>query len=139
MAEGILSCKKEVESNQDMVNKIKNKYRIKNTLGYSLNALIDYNHPLDIFAHLIIGAEGTLAFFSSVELETIDDPPLKSTGLGLFNSVEEAVSALSILVDEGADAIELMDDASLSTEKYIQNAHYDCLLYTSPSPLDKRK
>ena len=125
LAEGILSCKKEVESNQDMVNKIKNKYRIKNTLGYSLNALIDYNHPLDIFAHLIIGAEGTLAFFSSVELETIDDPPLKSTGLVLFNSVEEAVSALSILVDEGADAIELLDDASLRTARYVKNAPYD--------------
>ena len=66
LAEGILSCKKQVESNQDMVNKIKNKYRIKNTLGYSLNALIDYNHPLDIFAHFIIFSEGTLSFFSSV-------------------------------------------------------------------------
>ena len=125
LSEGILSCKSEIESNPEMEKLIRDKYRIKNTLGYSLNALIDYNHPLDIFAHLIIGAEGTLAFFSSVELDTIDDPPIKSAGLVLFNTVEAAVSALPILVDEGADAIEMLDDASLRTAKYMKDAPYD--------------
>ena len=94
-----------------MVNRIRHKYRIKNTLGYSLNAFIDYENPLDIFAHLIIGSEGTLAFFSHVVLNTIDDPPLKSTGLALFDSVDASVAALPVLVDEGADAIEMLDDA----------------------------
>lgn len=125
LAEGIMVCKTEIESKQELISKIRDKYRIKNTLGYSLNALIDYDHPLDIFSHLIIGAEGTLAFFSSVELETIDDPPLKSTGLVLFDSVESAVSALPILVDEGADAIEMLDDASLRTARYVKDAPYD--------------
>ena len=75
LSEGILSCKREIESQNKMVNRIRHKYRIKNTLGYSLNAFIDYENPLDIFAHLIIGSEGTLAFFSHVVLNTIDDPP----------------------------------------------------------------
>lgn len=125
LAQGLLTCKAEIEFRQELIDKIRDKYCIKNTLGYSLNALIDYDHPLDIFAHLIIGAEGTLAFFSSVELETIDDPPLKSTGLVLFESVEAAVSALPILVDEGADAIEMLDDASLRTARYVKDAPYD--------------
>ena len=125
LSKGIIECKKEIESNNDLVNKIKTKYLIKNTLGYSLNALIEYDHPLDIFAHLIIGSEGTLAFVSSIELNTIDDPPAKSTGLVIFDNIELATSALKILIEEGADAIELMDDASLRTAKHIDNAPYD--------------
>ena len=125
LSNGIMTCKKEIESKTILIDKIRHKYRIKNTLGYSLNAFIDYDHPLDIFAHLIIGAEGTLAFFSEVVLNTIDDPPLKSTGLALFNSVEASVAALPVLVDEGADAIEMLDDASLRTARYLENPPYD--------------
>ena len=62
---------KEIATNSALNNKVRRKYSIKNTLGYSLNAFIDFDHPLDIFAHLLIGAEGTLAFFSSVTLNTI--------------------------------------------------------------------
>lgn len=125
IADGILSCKKEIESQSILTDKIRRKYRIKNTLGYSLNAFIDYNHPLDIFAHLIIGAEGTLAFFSEVILDTIDDPPLKTLGLALFDSVEGSMAALPLLVDEGAAAIEMLDDASLRTAQYLSNPPYD--------------
>lgn len=125
LVEGLLACKNKIESNERISNKIKSKYKIKNTLGYSLNAFIDYNHPLDIFSHLIVGAEGTLAFFSSVEMETVDDPPIKSTGLVLFESIKDAVSALPLLVDEGSDAVELLDDASLRTAKYLKDAPYD--------------
>ncbi len=125
LSDGISACKKEIESQPNLVKKIRHKYRIKNTLGYSLNAFIDYDHPLDIFAHLIIGSEGTLAFFSEVVLNTIDDPPLKTTGLALFDSVETSVAALPVLVDEGADAIELLDDASLRTGRYMENPPYN--------------
>ncbi len=125
LSNGILESKKKINDNSHLLNKIKDKYLIKNTLGYSLNALIEYDHPLDIFSHLIVGSEGTLAFLSNIELVTIDDPPSKSTGLVIFKNIEEATSALSILIDEGADAIELMDDASLRTAKHIQNAPYN--------------
>jgi len=125
LSNGIIACKNEIEGQSDLVKRIRHKYRIKNTLGYSLNAFIDYDNPLDIFAHLIIGAEGTLAFFSEVVLSTIDDPPLKATGLALFDSVETAMAALPVLVDEGADAIEMLDDASLRTARYLENPPYD--------------
>ena len=125
LSNGLLESKKKINDNSNLLKKIKDKYLIKNTLGYSLNALIEYDHPLDIFSHLIVGSEGTLAFLSNIELVTIDDPPSKSTGLVIFKNIEEATSALSILIDEGADAIELMDDASLRTAKHIQNAPYN--------------
>ena len=44
--------------------RIRHKFRIKNTTGYSLNALVDFTDPIDILAHLMIGSEGTLGFIS---------------------------------------------------------------------------
>ena len=125
LSKGLIKCKKEIESNDELLNKIRKKYLIKNTLGYSLNALLDYDHPLDIFSHLIIGSEGTLAFISNIELKTIDDPPNKSTGLVIFDDIELATNALKILINEGADAIELMDDASLRTSRNLRISPYD--------------
>ncbi len=33
--------------NAQLLEKIRRKYRMKNTVGYSLNALVDYEHPLE--------------------------------------------------------------------------------------------
>ena len=122
---GLLLCRKEIENNSTLKNKVRRKYSIKNTLGYSLNSFIDFNHPLDIFAHLLIGAEGTLAFISSVTLNTIPDPPYKTTGLALFNDVTAAAAAIPYLSDSGAAAVELMDFSALSTAKYLDDPPYD--------------
>ena len=75
-------------------------------LGYSLNAFIDFDHPLDIFSHLLVGSEGTLAFLSEVTLKAVPDPPYKTTGLALFKSVDTAMQTLPIFINEGADAVE---------------------------------
>ena len=40
----------------ELAARIRHKFRIKNTTGYSLNALIDYEDPIDILAHLMIGS-----------------------------------------------------------------------------------
>ena len=66
-----------------------------------------------------------MAFFSEVVLDTIDDPPLKTMGLVLFDSVASSMAALPVLVNEGADAIEMLDDASLRTAQYLENPPYD--------------
>src|SRR5271170_1969114 len=57
----LLKLKAQIESNPTLASRIRSKYKTKNTTGYSLNAFIDFNDPLDIFSHLIIGSEGTLA------------------------------------------------------------------------------
>jgi D-lactate dehydrogenase len=51
-----------VQSNLALREKITHKYKIKNTTGYSLNALTDFTDPYEILKHLVIGSEGTLAF-----------------------------------------------------------------------------
>jgi len=113
LCEVILQTKKEIAANVDMYNKIRRKYQQKNTVGYSLNSFIDFEHPLDILAHLLIGAEGTLAFIAEAVLETIPDYKYKSTSLLYFPDIYTSCQALVPLIDAGAKAVELMDRASL--------------------------
>ena len=49
---------------------------MKNTTGYGLNAFLDFDSPLEVFTHLLIGSEGTLAFIAEAVLRTIPDEPL---------------------------------------------------------------
>ena len=125
LANGLLNIKTQIESKSNWVQKIREKYRIKNTIGYSMNSFLDYDHPLDIFSHLLVGAEGTLAFIANVTLKTIPDPPEKGTGLLLFNSPENAGNCVPFFKNLGASAIEFMDDESLRTAKHFENPPYD--------------
>ncbi|EUC00014.1 D-lactate dehydrogenase (cytochrome) [Rhizobium sp. CF080] len=94
---------------------IRRKYEIKNTTGYSLNALTDFTDPIDILQHLLIGSEGTLAFISEVTLETVPEPKLKSAALVLFPDMRSACAAATRLKLEPVSAVEMMDFASLAS------------------------
>jgi D-lactate dehydrogenase len=115
--EGICSeltaIRREILSNFTLVERIRKKYATKNTIGYSLNAFIDYEHPLDILAKLLVGAEGTLAFISEAVLNTVPDYEFKSTALIYFPDIYAACNAIVPLRNAGAEAVELMDRASL--------------------------
>jgi D-lactate dehydrogenase len=113
IAAELASLRTEILQESNLHQKIRKKYRMKNTVGYSLNAFIDYEHPLDVLAHLLIGAEGTLAFIASASLETIPQLPYRSTGLLYFPDLPTACSAIPALIQSGAEAVELMDRASL--------------------------
>jgi D-lactate dehydrogenase len=113
LAEGLLALKREIEAIPELADRIRAKYRMKNTTGYSLNAFLDYETPVDIFSHLLIGAEGTLAFIAEAVLNTVPDLPVKYTGLLLFPDLHAACAAIQPLRDAGAAALELMDRASL--------------------------
>jgi len=113
LAFGLLDLKRELEANTALAGRIRAKYRMKNTTGYSLNAFLDFETPVEIFSHLLIGAEGTLAFIAEAVLETVPDLPVKSTGLMLFPDLHAACEAIVPLREAGAAALELMDRASL--------------------------
>ncbi len=111
--------KRQIHSDKELFNKIRKKYRTKTTIGYSLNAFVDYTHPLDIMAHLLIGAEGTLAFIAEAVLHTVPDYPFKSTALLYFPTIYAACQAIVPLANAGAMMVELMDRASLrAVENY---------------------
>lgn len=102
-----------VRGNPNLSERIRHKYRLKNTTGYSLNALLDFTDPVDVLIHLMIGSEGTLGFISSITYRTIPELPCKATSLVLFPNVETACNAVSALKPFPVDAVELMDRAAL--------------------------
>ncbi|MFN8430160.1 MAG: FAD-binding and (Fe-S)-binding domain-containing protein [Spirosomataceae bacterium] len=109
----INEIRNQILGNSELKQKIRAKYKTKNTVGYSLNSFIDFEHPLDIFAHLLVGGEGTLGFISEAVMQTVPDYPYKSTGLLYFNDIYTACQAIIPLRDCGALMVELMDRASL--------------------------
>ncbi len=113
VARGLLQLRDRITSNQALVEKIRHKYRIKNTMGYCLNAFLDYSTPVAILTHLMVGSEGTLGFIAEAVLRTVPDYPLKHTGLLFFPDVPSACSAIVPLRESGARTLELMDRASL--------------------------
>ena len=86
---------------------------MKNTTGYSLNAFLDFDRAVDIFQHVLIGSEGTLAFIAEAVLNTVPDLPVKYTGLLLFPDLYAAADSIVPLRQAGAKALEIMDRASL--------------------------
>lgn len=113
LAEGVVALKAGIEANAPLAARIRSKYRMKNTTGYGLNAFLDFERPLDIFRHLLIGSEGTLAFIAEAVLRTVPDLPFKATGLLLFDTIHSACAAIEPLRAAGAKALELADRASL--------------------------
>lgn len=113
LAQTLVKLRSRILANAALSEKIRQKYRQKNTVGYALNAFLDYEHPLDIFARLLIGGEGTLAFISEAVMETIPEHPFKATSLLFFPDIRSACAAIEPLNAAGAAMAELMDRASL--------------------------
>ncbi|MCX6549066.1 MAG: FAD-binding and (Fe-S)-binding domain-containing protein [Acidobacteria bacterium] len=113
LTEGMLAMKAELLGNPALAERIRSKYKTKNTTGYSLNAFMDFDRPVDIFRNLLVGSEGTLAFIAEAVLNTVPDLPVKVTGFLLFPDLHAACAAIIPLRDAGAAALELLDRASL--------------------------
>jgi D-lactate dehydrogenase len=113
LARGILALKSQLRDNPGLRERVRNKYRMKNTTGYSLNAFLDFERAVDIFQHLLIGSEGTLAFIAEAVLNTVPDLPVKYTGLLLYPDLYAAADSIVPLRQAGAKTLEIMDRASL--------------------------
>ncbi|MBT3228724.1 MAG: FAD-binding oxidoreductase [Candidatus Marinimicrobia bacterium] len=111
--QGLLDLRERVLADKTLYKRVRDKYTRKNTQGYSLNALIDYEKPIDILSHLLVGSEGTLGFISKVRLKTLLDDPHKSAALLFFKDIRSATETVIPLQKAGAQALELMDRAAL--------------------------
>jgi len=118
LAHGVLELKSQLESNSALRERVRNKYKRKNTTGYSLNAFLDFETAVDVFQHVLIGAEGTLAFIAEAVLNTVPDLPVKYTGLLLHHDLYAAADSIVPLREAGAKALEIMDRASLRSVEH---------------------
>lgn len=99
-----------VIADNNVVERIRRKYSIKNTIGYTLNSFVDYEDPVDILMHLMVGSEGTLGFIHEVLMETIPTPPMRSVALMFFPSLNVVTDI--VLTMKGScniDAAEVLD------------------------------
>jgi D-lactate dehydrogenase len=110
---GLARLAAEIKADEAMAARIRHKFRLKNTCGYSLNALVDFDDPIDILIHLMIGSEGTLGFISEITYRTVPEHPHKASALILFDDLATACRAVTLLKSQPVDAVELADRAAL--------------------------
>ena len=108
----------QTRANSALSAKIRHKYRLKNTTGFSLNALTEFSDPIDILTHLMVGSEGCLGFISAVTYNTVPEYPHRATGLLVFPSVASCCMAVTQLKQQPVSAVELLDRRSLRS---VQN------------------
>ncbi|WP_312928301.1 FAD-binding and (Fe-S)-binding domain-containing protein, partial [Stutzerimonas nitrititolerans] len=111
---------RQTRANSELAANIRHKYRLKNTTGFSLNALVDFDEPLDILNHLMVGSEGTLGFISAVTYDTVPDHPHKASALIVFPDVETCCLAVPVLKQQPVSAVELLDRRSMRSVENMQ-------------------
>jgi D-lactate dehydrogenase len=108
LATGLLQLRAELLADEQLAQRIRHKYAIRNTNGYALSALLDADTPLGIFRRLIVGSEGTLAFMAEAVINTIPAPAVTTVAWIILPSISEATALVPGLVSLGAEAVELM-------------------------------
>lgn len=113
LVEGLMRLRERVVTNAASVALIERQFAMKNTMGYALNAFLDFDTPAALLAHLVVGSEGTLAFVAEATFRTVPIRPAIATTLAVFPTLDAATRSLPALVATGAATLELMDATSL--------------------------
>lgn len=102
LIDGVQALARRVQADRELSALIRRKFAIKNTTGYSLNALVDFpaDDPIEIVKHLMIGSEGTLGFVSQATYNTVPDWPHKASAFIMFPDVYSACKGASVLRDQ---------------------------------------
>jgi D-lactate dehydrogenase len=108
LACGLAETRDEIRADTELSERIRKKFRIKNTTGYRLIAFLDEDEPVEIFRRLLIGSEGTLGFIAEVVFETVPLPAKTTISWLHFDGIESATEPVPALVGVGATAVELM-------------------------------
>ncbi len=108
---------------------------LRHVAGYNLHRVDPAGHNM---ANLLVGSEGTLAFFTGLELDLQPVPAKKVLGVCHFPTFRSAMEATKELVALGPDAVELVDHTILTlsrempqfaaTMAEVVRGNPDCLL-----------
>lgn len=102
-----------VFSQPSLVSTIRDQSLINAASGYALSALLDFEDPIDILVHLMVGSEGTLGFISEVSLSTVDEGSYLASAMVAFDTVQACMVATSQLKSANVDSVYFMDSTSL--------------------------
>src|SRR4051794_5916636 len=108
LAAGLAEIRDEIRADDQLTERIRSKFRIKNTTGYRLCAFLDEDEPVQICRRLLIGSEGTLGFIAEAVFETVPKPARTTVSWLHFDGIESATEPVPALVEAGATAVELM-------------------------------
>ncbi|HYL34047.1 MAG TPA: FAD-linked oxidase C-terminal domain-containing protein [Stellaceae bacterium] len=84
--------------------------------GYNLDMIADAGHNM---AHLLVGSEGTLAFFNAIEIDLQQIPPHRVLGICHFPSFYSAMQAAKPIVALKPAAVELVDRTMIELARAI--------------------
>src|SRR5215471_3272298 len=84
--------------------------------GYNLESIDDAGHNM---AWLLVGSEGTLAFFNEIELELQPIPAHRVLGICHFPTFYSAMAATRRIVELGPSAVELVDRTMIDLSRDI--------------------
>lgn len=86
--------------------------------GYNLDALVPNGHAPNL-AHLLVGSEGTLAYFTKIELKLWPVVGQKVLGICHFPSFYQAMDATQHLVKTDPLSVELVDATMIGLSRQI--------------------
>jgi FAD/FMN-containing dehydrogenase/Fe-S oxidoreductase len=84
--------------------------------GYNIDSISDSGHNM---ARVLVGSEGTLAFFNEIELELQPVPAHRVLGICHFPSFYGAMAATRRIVELGPSAVELVDRTMIDLSRDI--------------------
>jgi FAD/FMN-containing dehydrogenase/Fe-S oxidoreductase len=84
--------------------------------GYNIDTISDAGHNM---AHLLVGSEGTLAFFNAIEIELQPLPGHRVLGVCHFPTFYAAMDAAQHIVKLGPTAVELVDRTMIDLSRDI--------------------
>jgi FAD/FMN-containing dehydrogenase/Fe-S oxidoreductase len=84
--------------------------------GYNIDSISDSGHNM---ARLLVGSEGTLAFFNQIELELQPIPAHRVLGICHFPNFYGAMAATRRIVELGPSAVELVDRTMIDLSRDI--------------------
>ena len=108
----------------------------RNVAGYALHRL---GRPEATLADLLVGSEGTLAFFTELELALHPLPSHRVLGVCAFDSVRAALAAVPDLVALDPTAVELIDRTLLELAAGIPAFHEALARILAPGALPGRR
>ena len=84
--------------------------------GYNIDSIDDNGHNM---ARLLVGSEGTLAFFNEIELDLQPIPPHRVLGICHFPTFYSAMASTRKIVELGPSAVELVDRTMIDLSRDI--------------------